>query len=61
VAPGVAGISFYCEFVVLFPCGVVVEVDERRILMIVGGWPVVMVRMIVPEVLVYVQRRAHGA
>jgi len=61
VPTGVAGIGRYCQLVIVSSCGVVVQVDERRMLMIVGGWPVVMVRMIVPQVLVYVQRRAHGA
>jgi hypothetical protein len=60
VPTGVAGICLYCHVVIVYRCGVMAPVNERRMLMIVGGWPVVMVGMIVPQVLVYVQRRAHS-
>ena len=42
-------------------CGVVVQLDERRVLVIVGRRPVVVIRMVVVEVLVHVQKGAHGA
>ena len=39
---------------------VVVVVGYRRVLVLMRGWAVVVRRMIVPEILVHVQRRAHG-
>jgi hypothetical protein len=44
---------------VVFCCGVV-AIGDHRTLVLVGSRPVVMIRMIVTDVLVYVQRRSRG-
>jgi hypothetical protein len=61
VPTGVAGISPHGQLVIVDDGGVAAQINERRMLMIVGGRTVVMFRMIVAQVLVYVHRRTHGA
>jgi hypothetical protein len=39
---------------------VMIVVGYRCLMMLVGGWTVVMLRMIVPGVLVHVQRSPNG-
>jgi hypothetical protein len=49
--------GLYRRIVVVFCYGMMSAIDERRMLVLVDSRPMVMVRMIVADVLVYVRRR----
>jgi hypothetical protein len=53
----VARFGLYGPIVVVFCYGMMIAIGKRRMLVLVDSRPVVMVRMIVFDVLVYVQRR----
>ncbi len=60
VPPGIAGLGLNGRGVILVRYGMVIASRFCRMLVVVRGRPVVVVRMIVAEVLVHVQRGPHG-
>ena len=60
VAARVAGVRLQRRKTVVLCLVVVVVVGYRCMMVLMRGWAVVVLRMIVPEILVHVQRRPHG-
>ena len=60
VSPRVARVLLQRRKVVVLARGMVVLVGYRCMMVFVRGWAVMVLRMIVAEILVHVQRRPHG-
>ena len=60
VATGVARFGLQLRVVLVALRRVVLQFDYCCMVVLMRGWAVVVLRMIVPEVLVHVERRPHG-